>query len=517
MPRLACAPRVARPCRRAAPRARPEPGGLRVAARPRGGRPGHRRRRRDRPGRRGRARHRDRRRHHRRRGTTTGGTATGWRHDDRRRHHDRRRLDRRQRTGGGAGGGSGGGGGGQQGGGDNAADGGGDRAPAATASRTGPASPTTRSPSPTPPTSPARCPGIFESAQEATSAYVAYFNSTSDICGRKLELVTLRQPHRRRRRPAGLHQGLRRGVRDGRLDVGLRLRRRRRPPSAAACPTSARPRSPRDRNACSTCFAAQSVNTGEWRERAAATSSRRTTRTPPQHAAVALHQRRRRRRERPASRSAAMTKQGWNFDVRPGHRRRGVQLRAVRPADEGQGRQGRLLRRRLPELRAGWPQAMQQQGFKPDVYLRTPPTTTPTSSSRRRRRRRHLRLPQLRAVRGGQHQQGDAALPELARSRCSPAPTPTYFGLFAWSAARLFVEQAIALGGRLDPGDAGRRAHEGRQLDRQRPARPAARRRQADRRLLAVHPAQRRQVEPGRRRPSTPAPARTTRAEARRP
>ena len=37
----------------------------------------------------------------------------------------------------------------------------------------------------------------------------------------------LRQPHRRRCRPAGLHQGLRRGVRDGRLDVGLRLRRRR--------------------------------------------------------------------------------------------------------------------------------------------------------------------------------------------------------------------------------------------------------------------------------------------------
>ena len=34
----------------------------------------------------------------------------------------------------------------------------------------------------------------------------------------------LRQPHRRRRRPAGLRQGLRRGLRDGRLDVGLRLR-----------------------------------------------------------------------------------------------------------------------------------------------------------------------------------------------------------------------------------------------------------------------------------------------------
>ena len=29
-------------------------------------------------------------------------------------------------------------------------------------------------------------PGLFEAAQDATKAYVAYFNSTSDICGRKL-------------------------------------------------------------------------------------------------------------------------------------------------------------------------------------------------------------------------------------------------------------------------------------------------------------------------------------------
>jgi ABC-type branched-subunit amino acid transport system substrate-binding protein len=31
-------------------------------------------------------------------------------------------------------------------------------------------------------------PGLFESAQEGVKAYVAYFNATSDICGRKLEL-----------------------------------------------------------------------------------------------------------------------------------------------------------------------------------------------------------------------------------------------------------------------------------------------------------------------------------------
>jgi ABC-type branched-subunit amino acid transport system substrate-binding protein len=33
-------------------------------------------------------------------------------------------------------------------------------------------------------------PGLFESSQDAVKAYVAYFNSSSDICGRKLKLVT---------------------------------------------------------------------------------------------------------------------------------------------------------------------------------------------------------------------------------------------------------------------------------------------------------------------------------------
>ncbi len=33
----------------------------------------------------------------------------------------------------------------------------------------------------------------------------------------------------------------------------------------------------------------------------------------------------------------------------------------------------------------------------------------------------------------------------------SPGADPNFFGLYAWSAARLFVESAVALGGDLDP------------------------------------------------------------------
>ena len=85
-------------------------------------------------------------------------------------------------------------------------------------------------------------PGIFESAQQGTRAFLEYFNSTEDICGHKLDARPARQQGRRRRRPAGLRDG---------------LRQRASPPSApwepstpaapprprtAGCRTSGRPR-----------------------------------------------------------------------------------------------------------------------------------------------------------------------------------------------------------------------------------------------------------------------------------
>ena len=49
------------------------------------------------------------------------------------------------------------------------------------------------------------------------------------------------------------------GLRRGRVDVGLRLRRRRRPPRSAASPTSGPRSSPLARNDCTTCFGAQAT------------------------------------------------------------------------------------------------------------------------------------------------------------------------------------------------------------------------------------------------------------------
>jgi len=89
----------------------------------------------------------------------------------------------------GAGAGGGGGGGGQHGGGANAADGGGDKG-SCDGFQNGPGISDSEITIGNASDISGPVPGLFESSQEAVKAYVAYFNSTSDICGRKLNLVT---------------------------------------------------------------------------------------------------------------------------------------------------------------------------------------------------------------------------------------------------------------------------------------------------------------------------------------
>jgi hypothetical protein len=44
----------------------------------------------------------------------------------------------------------------------------------------------------------------------------------------------------------------------------------------------------------------------------------------------------------------------------------------------------------------------------------------------------------------------EMALYESWLQQVKPGATPTFFGLYAWSAARLFVERAVELGGKLN-------------------------------------------------------------------
>ena len=133
-------------------------------------------------------------------------------------------------------------------------------------------------------------------------------------------------------------------------------------------------------------------------------------------------------------------------------------------------------------------QAMQQQGFEPDVYLQD----ATIYDSRY--------VEQAGSVGDGSYvymnnQMFDRTnIPEMKLYLCwlqqvKPGATPTFFGLYAWSAARLFVEQAAKLGGDLTRAEPGRRDAQGRQLDLQRPARADARQDRRHRRVHDDHPA----------------------------
>jgi hypothetical protein len=92
-------------------------------------------------------------------------------------------------------------------------------------------------------------------------------------------------------------------------------------------------------------------------------------------------------------------------------------------------------------------QAMQAGGYKPDVYMLDPSAYEPG----------FLKL-------GGSAVEGakffvnftplNESQPELNLykkwlQQVAPGAQPTFFGLFAWSAAKLFVEKSLELGGKL--------------------------------------------------------------------
>ena len=93
------------------------------------------------------------------------------------------------------------------------------------------------------------------------------------------------------------------------------------------------------------------------------------------------------------------------------------------------------------------------------------------------------------------------SIPEMALyqswlQQVKPGATPTFFGLYAWSATRLFVEKAVELGGKLDRKTLVAAMRKVDNWDGNGLHVPMHVGAKADRRVLDDHPAQRRQVEP---------------------
>jgi ABC-type branched-subunit amino acid transport system substrate-binding protein len=288
-------------------------------------------------------------------------------------------------------------------------------------------------------------PGIFTSAQQATRAYVAYFNATSSLCGRKLQVLTLDS----RTDASGDLVGYTKacdaafaavgsmsafdtGGAAKAQDCGL-------PDVRAAAVSDAR-------NACGTCFGVQATDLHAF-QNAVPDFLLANYPDSSQHAAMIYV-------------NEAASVQNAKVMQEAGEKR-GMTFVYSSPFDVAEFNYTAYVQRmkdkgvRVVQFVGSSDEAvrlaraMQVAGFRPDVFLLDPTAYDPAF------------------VRGGGSAVDGATvfvdftpLEESARSdelqlymrwlqQVSPGAVPSYFGMFAWSAARLFVEQAVALGGNL--------------------------------------------------------------------
>jgi ABC-type branched-subunit amino acid transport system substrate-binding protein len=346
--------------------------------------------------------------------------------------------------GGGGGGTTSGGGGGAEGEGDNAATGGGEKA-ACDGFKNGPGVTDTEITIGNSSDVSGPVPGLFESSQTAVKAYVAYFNSTSDICGRKLKLATYDS-----RTDAGAdQQAYTKGCDEVFAMVGSMSAFDGGGAGAAqgcGLPDIRSAAVTKDRNACTTCFPAQSVNTGEW-ENAPGEFIKRNYPDAAQHAAVLYINAGAAAENGPAS-ARAMTKQGLKFDVV-----QGIDVAEFNYAPYAQQLKDKGIKAVFwtgaYQQSVRLAQAMQQIGYKPDIYLRDPTDYIPdfVSSGGDAVDGTVVFLNFVPFEEAGTNKEMELYLGWL--QQVSPGADPTFFGVFSWSAARLFVEQATKLGGTL--------------------------------------------------------------------
>lgn len=287
-------------------------------------------------------------------------------------------------------------------------------------------------------------PGLFEAAQQATKAYVAYFNKTSSICGRKLELLNLDS-----RTDAGADQvaysklceqtfaavgsmsAFDSGGAGTAQSCGL--------PDIRTAPVTG------ERAKCSTCFGTQPLGTNREFQNSVYEYWLKRDRAPTQKAAFLYLN---------AGAAAEQAKIQKNAGEKLGMK--WVYVSPIDVADFNYGPYVQQMKSKGVEFvqflgayqqSARLAVAMKEGGFNPKYRFYDPSIYEP----------------------GFVQQAGDAGngviffinfLPldsnqsELALYRAwlqqvAPGAQATFFGLFAWSAAKLFVETSIGLGGKL--------------------------------------------------------------------
>lgn len=288
-------------------------------------------------------------------------------------------------------------------------------------------------------------PGLFQQTQDAVRAYVAYFNATSDICGRKLELRT----YDSRTDASADQQAYTKGCDEVFAMVG----------SASAFDSGGAATAEQcglpdvrtnsltqERNNCSTCFGANSTNARQFENIVPDTIIKDYG--GGQHAAM-LYINAGAASENGHTQAKAGTERGMNYLYESGIDIAEFNYAPYVKQMKDKGVQSlQFIANDAIFVRMA--QAMKQQGFTPKVVMLDPSAYTSNFVES-----------------GGDDVEGTVVFmnftpfEEAAKNaelrlymswlqQVNPSARPGFFGVFAWSAARLFVQTAIELGGQLD-------------------------------------------------------------------
>ena len=290
-------------------------------------------------------------------------------------------------------------------------------------------------------------PGLFQSAQDATKAFAAYFNASGQtICGHQLEVMALdsrtdagsdQQAYQQACESAFAAVGSMSAFDSGGAataqDCGL-------PDLRSAAVTT-------ERNNCTTCFGTESTNTNAF-ENAVPDYTLKYF-PPASQAAAFLYINAGAAATNAQVTVEALSKRGMKFVYV-----QGIDVSDLNYTPYVQQMEDKGVRyvQYLGDYSgaAKLAQAMEQQGFKPDVYMLDPTGYNAnyirTGGSAVEGTTAYINFVPFENA--GSSAEETLYLQWLQQVR--PGAEPTFFGLFAWSAARLFTEQAQALGGKLD-------------------------------------------------------------------
>ena len=288
-------------------------------------------------------------------------------------------------------------------------------------------------------------PGLFESAQEAVKAYIAYFNATSDICGRKLELLALdsrtdagadQQAYTKACESAFAAVGSMSAFDGGGAAVA----------DKCGIPDLRSANVSSERQACDNCFGVQSANPKTFQNAVPDHILENYPEAAKKAAYVWINA-----GVGPLNannQANAMERRGMKFVYRQGIDVSEFNYAPYVQQMKDQGvRYVQFLGAYQQAVRLA--QAMQQQGFEPDAFVLDPtgydPRYVESGGDAVEGTKIFINIAMFEEVDSNKEMQ----LYQGWLQQVKPGATPTFFGLFSWSAARLFVEQSLALGGRL--------------------------------------------------------------------